>query len=516
MVLPRPRSSVSRSRVVAPALAASLALVAVLTGARGVDLAAATYRVELFARSGLTLWDSQWYGGHWTFDYSVLFAPIGWLAGIPLMEIVCVAVAAWAFDRLAVARFGPAGRAGAIAFAVGTVVQVAIGQEPYLLGETLALVALVAAVAKRRPLSLVLAVASALATPLTGAFIAMIAVAWAISSWPDRRWDVVAFGLAGFVPVVVIEVLFPGQGAMPFPTLNYLSMLGAIIPVGLLCWRRERAIATTVVLYAVALTLSYAVASAVGNNVTRLGTSFGLALVVTLAWNAPRRARALLAAAAIPFALAQWVPAAKPLLGFANPSLRAAYFQPLLHFLRERDRPLGRVEVVPTAYHWEAAYVAPYFPLARGWERQLDTANNAIFYEPGALTPTSYRAWLFANGVRFVALPDVALDYAAQHEARIVRAGVRGLVPVWHDRHWRVYAVSGAPGLVSGPAARLLDSNGADVTLDAPHTGTVVVRERYVPAWHVVHGDATISPAPGGWIRLQVRRPGRIHLRIAL
>jgi len=344
----------------------------------------------------------------------------------------------------------------------------------------------------------------------------MIAAAWAISSWPDRRWDVVAFGLAGFVPVVVIEVLFPGQGAMPFPTLNYLSMLGAIIPVGLLCWRRERAIATTVVLYAVALTLAYAVASAVGNNVTRLGTSFGLALVVTLAWNAPRRARALLAAAAIPFALAQWVPAAKPLLGFANPSLRAAYFQPLLHFLRERDRPLGRVEVVPTAYHWEAAYVAPYFPLARGWERQLDTANNAIFYEPGRLTPTSYRAWLFANGVRFVALPDVALDYAAQHEARIVRAGVRGLVPVWHDRHWRVYAVSGAPGLVSGPAARLLDSNGADVTLDAPDTGTVVVRERYVPAWHVVYGDATISPAPGGWIRLQVRRPGRIHLRIAL
>src|SRR5579864_7433440 len=135
----------TRSRIVAPALAASLALVAILTGAQGVDLAAATYRVELFARSGLTLWDSQWYGGHWTFDYSVLFAPIGWLAGIPVMEIVCVAVAAWAFDRLAVGRFGRAGRAGAIAFAVGTVVQVAIGQEPYLLGETVALVSLLVA-----------------------------------------------------------------------------------------------------------------------------------------------------------------------------------------------------------------------------------------------------------------------------------------------------------------------------------------------------------------------------------
>src|ERR1700690_1017622 len=146
-----------RSRLLVPALAAGLALVAVLTGAQGVDLAAATYRVELFARSGLTLWDSGWYGGHWTFDYSVLFAPVGWLAGIPLMEIACVAIAAWAFDRLAVGRFGRAGRMGAIVFAVGTVVQVAIGQEPYLLGETLALVALLAARGGVWPLAIALA-----------------------------------------------------------------------------------------------------------------------------------------------------------------------------------------------------------------------------------------------------------------------------------------------------------------------------------------------------------------------
>ena len=86
----------------------------------------------------MPLWDSQWYGGHWTLNYSVIFAPIGWLAGIPLMEIVCVAVAAWAFDRLAVARFGRSGRVAAIVFAAGTIVQVSIGQEPYLLGETIA------------------------------------------------------------------------------------------------------------------------------------------------------------------------------------------------------------------------------------------------------------------------------------------------------------------------------------------------------------------------------------------
>ena len=49
--------------------------------------------VKLFARHGFTLWDSQWYGGHWLFDYSVLFAPIAALAGVPATEVLCVAVA---------------------------------------------------------------------------------------------------------------------------------------------------------------------------------------------------------------------------------------------------------------------------------------------------------------------------------------------------------------------------------------------------------------------------------------
>jgi hypothetical protein len=504
----------ARSRLIAPLLAAGLALLAVLTGAQGVDLAAATYRVELFARSGLTLWDSQWYGGHWTFDYSVLFAPIGWLAGIPVMEIVCVAVAAWAFDRLAVGRFGRAGRAGAIAFAAGTVVQVAIGQEPYLLGETIALVALLAARGGRWPFALPLAVAASLASPLAGGFLAMAAIAWMIGCWPERRWGAGALAAAAAIPVLVLELLFPGLGTMPFAPLNFVGMLVALLPIGIVVARRDRALAVGVALYAVALVFAFAVPSAIGNNITRLGVAFGVALVTTLAWER-RRGRALLVAAAIPLALAQWVPARQALLGEGNPSMEAAYFRPLLGYLGTADRPLARVEVVPTALHWEAAYVAPSFPLARGWERQLDTANNAIFYDAGRLTPASYRSWLFANGVRFVALPDVALDYAALAEARLLRAGVPGVHVVWRDAHWRVYAVSGAPGIVSGPA-RLLSSNGAELRLLVTRPGPVIVRERYVNAWRVTSGRAVLSPARGGWLKVRATAPGRVELRIDL
>jgi hypothetical protein len=505
----------ARSRLIAPLLAAGLALVAILTGAQGVDLAAATYRVELFARSGLTLWDSGWYGGHWTFDYSVLFAPVGWLAGIPLMEIACVAIAAWAFDRLAVGRFGQAGRAGAIVFAVGTVVQVAIGQEPYLLGETLGLVALLAARNRLWPPAMIFGVATSLASPLAGAFLAIAALAWLVGSWPERRFGAATLLVAAAIPVLALEVLFPGLGSMPFPFINFVGMFLGLLAVGIVVARRDRVIAVGVALYALALAVAYAVPSAVGNNATRLGVSVGVALIVMLAWRQRRRTLVVLVAAAIPLALAQWIPAGNALLGDGNASVRAAYFQPLVSFLRRADRPLGRVEVVPTALHWEAAYVAPYFPLARGWERQIDVGANPIFYDPGALTAASYRRWLFANGVRFVALPNVPLDYAALAEAKLVRAGVPGLRLLWRTAHWHLYAVVGAPGIVSGPA-RLLSSNGAELQLTVAHAGAIVVRERYVDAWGVSRGDAVIGRARGGWLELHAKRPGRVVLRINL
>jgi hypothetical protein len=504
-----------RSRLLVPALAAGLALLAVLTGAQGVDLAAATYRVELFARSGLTLWDSGWYGGHWTFDYSVLFAPIGWVAGIPVMEIACVAIAAWAFDRLAVGRFGRAGRAGAIVFAVGTVVQVAIGQEPFLLGGTLALVALLAAREGRWPLAVALAAATSLASPLAGAFLAMAGLAWLVGSWPHRRFAAGTLTAAAALPVAALELLFQGLGTMPFPLLNFAGMFGGLVVVGLIVARRDRTLAVGVALYALALVGAYAVPSAIGNNVTRLGASVGCALIVTLAWHQRRRVRLLLIVAAIPLALAQWIPAGNALLGDGNPSIQASYFRPLISFLARRDHPLGRVEVVPTALHWEAAYVAPYYPLARGWERQLDTGTNPIFYVQGALTAASYRAWLYANGVRFVALPSVPLDYAALAEAKLLRDGVPGLRLLWSSSHWRLFGVAGAPGIVSGPA-RLLSSRGSEVKLLVRHAGAIVVRERYVDAWSVATGAAVIGRASGGWLRLRASRPGRVVLRINL
>ena len=86
---------------------------------------------------------------------------------------------------------------------------------------------------------------------------------------------------------------------------------------------------------------------------------------------------------------------------------------------------------------------------------------------------------------------------------------------MWRGAHWRVYSVAGAPGLVSGPA-RLIRSSGASLVLDATGRGAIVVRERFVDAWQVAAGSASVSAARGGWLRVRVSRPGRVELRIDL
>ena len=152
--------------LLAPLIAGTLALVAAVQGWHGVDFSAQLYRIGLFHQQGLTLWDSQWYGGHWTLNYSVIFPPVAGIIGVQATAVLSAGVAAWAFDRLVVGHFGTSARVGSLIFAVGTLVQVGIGQLPFLLGEALALAAIWAATRRRWRLTAALAVATPLASRL--------------------------------------------------------------------------------------------------------------------------------------------------------------------------------------------------------------------------------------------------------------------------------------------------------------------------------------------------------------
>ena len=162
-----------------------------------------------------------------------------------------------------------------------------------------------------------------------------------------------------------------------------------------------------IVLYAIGCVIAYVVATPVGSNAARMGPLVAGPLAALIWW--PRK-KVLLAVTALPLLWFQWqAPIRDVRTSAGDPSVSAAYYQPLLGFLARQSGSPFRVEIPFTRFHWEAYQVAPRFPLARGWERQLDIKYNRLFYD-GSLTAPSYERWLHTNAVRFVAVADAPLD----------------------------------------------------------------------------------------------------------
>jgi hypothetical protein len=529
-------------------------------GWRGVDLPAQLYRVQQFKAHGFSLWDSQWYGGHWTLDYSVLYPPLAALVGMGLLAVLSAVLATAAFDRLVVGGLGRRARAGSAVFAVSVIVSTSIGQLAFFTGEAFGLTCLWALVARRRRwyLAAGMAVAATLSSPLAGAFVGLALLGWSLAVvWPRLRpevegsrggrwavwrggwgwreawggdgWRLAALSAAALVPILAGSVLFPGQGAMPYPAIDCLWEVTVAAALWLLVPPAWPALRVGVSLYLVSIVGSELIRSAVGGNIGRMEDAFALPLAVACCWG--RRGgwhgvgyRVALGAAAVPLALSQWSPAWQAVTSNATQAWTSPdYYAPLVSWLQANDAPgpgadpssgvPARVEVVPTEDHWEAAYVAPSIPLARGWERQLDIADDPLFYRQAPLSPEAYLAWLEDVGARYVALSNAPLDEAGVAEAHLIDAGVPGLRLAWQGAGWRVYQVVGGPGIVSGPGD-LVEMAGDHVDLDAQSAGDLLVRIRWDAHWEVVSGAARLAAAPDGWTRVEAFRPGPIALRI--
>lgn len=517
-----------RAASVAPAvLALVLGSGALLLGWRGVDQAAQTYWTIQYRMHGLQLWNSNWYAGSFPLSYSALFPVLAGTFGTHVVAVASAVVATWSFDRLVRAQLGSR-PLGTWYFAVSTVLNITIGQWPFLAGEAVGLVALVCLQRNRKVPAVVLGVVSGLFSPLAAAFLAMVCIAWAAYSSRRRRW-IIATAVAAMALIGVMALMFPGDGPMPYSW-------NSLVPTELLCLvcltplvQTTPAVRFGAVLYAVSSFFSFVIPNPLGGNAPRLAASIGVPLLLCFV-TAPGPALARLShsdlverlvrkgrrvvlpgkwrfaalAVVIPFAVWQWAPATSVVTSSRSaPWTRAAFYQPLVAELTKLAPEPVRVEAVPTKDHWESAFVAPYFPIARGWERQLDTADNPIFYTPGALTPRSYAAWLAAEGISYVALPSAPLDYAAVAEGQLLRSGrVAGLRLVWSTPDWKLWKVTFGPGLVSGPAV-LTGLEPDHLTLVASAAGPITVRVRYTKFWSVSSGPACVGPAP-----LPVTEPG--------
>jgi hypothetical protein len=438
------------------ATAAVLSLVYVIVSPPAGDLAAATYRSELFARVGFTLRDNGWYAvhGHYLPGYSLLSPALGALLGVRVVLALSAVAASVLFALIATRVFGPAAaRVAAVWFAVTFCVGLLSGRVPYDLGFAIGLASVLALLDGRIALALALAVLTSAASPIAGAFLALAGLADALVGAHRRG---LALAAAALAPIVVLTVAFPEGGWEPFaPSLFWwaeggILLIALLLPQGPLTPRGRRVVRIGAGLYAVAMTGAFLLRTPVGGNAARLGATLVGPLLAGVLWEQHRRVLLALAVVLLYWQMETPINDVSALVG--DPSTSAAYYAPLrteLHRLTDGRHTI--VEVPLTGAHWEAAYLAGHegIALARGWERQLDTRYAALFYRPG-LTPGAYRAWLAENKVSYVALPDVRLDEAGQAEGALIARGLPYLHEVWRSRHWRLYRFS--PTATTHPA----------------------------------------------------------------
>ncbi len=499
------------SRLAPTAVAAVLAAAYVLIAPPSLDLAAHLFRAQLFAAHGFVLWDNAWYGGHATPGYSLLFPAVSAALTPQLAAALAGVGTAALLEGLTHRHFGPDAWPGAVLFAAAIAINLYTGRLALAFGGLPAVGAIVLLDRGRAVPAAVLAAVAGLCSPVAALFAALAAGGCALSSQLGRRrpWSAVPAAAVGGVALMAIGVLavaFPEGGTEPFALSTLLPLL--IVGLALLPGTHGR-LRAGIAVYLVAGVACYLVPSPVGSNIARLGT-FAAAPVAALAWW-PRR-RGLLVAALLPLLYLGWQAPVRDVAGTAgDPSVSAAYYRPLLAFLH-RQPGVFRTEIPFTRSHWEAYWVARSEPLARGWERQLDRADNPLFYARRRLTASAYAAWLRAGAVRFVALADAPLDDSARAEAALIRQGLPYLHLVMRSRHWRVYAVADAARLASGAAtATALEADAVDLVAAAP--GPVFLRVRYTPYWALAQGSGCVAPA-GDDTRLRLTRAGAVRLVI--
>ncbi|MDH2414607.1 MFS transporter [Nocardioides sp. CER19] len=330
----------------------------------------------------------------------------------------------------------------------------------------------------RLPRAVLAVVLSALATassPVAGLFLGVAAA----GLWLGRR-RAAAYCL-GVPPVVVVAfstLAFPFSGRQPMSWISIILPVILGVMVLVLTPRTWRAVRLGAAVYTVGTVLCWLVPSPVGTNVTRLPLLFAGVILTAVATTGGMRRRTapLLVATLITSAAWQVGVAARDVVTTAPDAAWSADIHALVRHLKRTDAADGRVEVVPPKSHRDAAALAPYFNLARGWNRQADAERNPLFYDRKVpLTADAYRAWLDRWAVRYVVLTPGRPDNAARQEAALVEGGLSYLRPVWSNASWRVYAVESPRPLVD-PPGQLISFGQAQVTVRVAYPAKVWVR----------------------------------------
>lgn len=470
----------------------------------GTDISAAIARAGWAGHYPAAGYLFSWYGGFYPATYSVLAPYLLAVTGVWTGMALAAVSSAGLLTAMLVKHGAPRPRAAALWVAAALCAGLLAGRAAFTLGTAVALGCVAMAGSGRslrwpRLLAVAaLALLASLLSPVAGLFLGVPAAAFVLTG---RRRCGLAIGLAVAVPLALAALPLHSD-AQPIGVLDVVPSLLAAVLVICLVPRRWQILRIGAAICAAAVLASWALPTPVGSNVDRLGELLAGPVLAGLGSARFRRLLLLTLIGAGAWQAAQ--PSLDLLHGNAPPY--APQTAALARELQALGADKSRVEAVPQYGHWEAQQLAGTVWLARGWERQLDTACNPLFYQ-GRLTAARYRRWLRANAVGYVALSSGAPDWAASREAALVRQHPSWLVPIWHNATWRLYRVTGTLPLAS-PPARVVATTPARIVLRMRRAGTTIVRVRWSPLLRAVGGRAHLASG-GGWTSLTVARAGR-------
>jgi hypothetical protein len=359
------------------------------------------------------------------------------LLGVWLAGAIAAVLAAWALASAAAAATDDRQEAivASILLSLGALAALWSGRTTYLMGIAAAAACLAALMRGRQwywwaPL----AILTALISPVSALFLALCAFAQL-----DR--DGITAAALALLPVAVISIIWGDGGWQPYSWKAFVPVAVACAVALFLTPSDRRTFRVAIALYLLLNIAAFVVHAPIGSNAARLGQLTAGALAAVILLNS--RPRVLLAL--LPFALLwQWAaPVIDNSRASKDPSTNSAFYAPLIRELDALGGPPSRVEVVWTRGHWEAAVIARKYPIARGWERQLDNGRNSTV-NGKEVSPDAYRRWLDGLAVRWVAIATTApVDSAAEGEAKLVRAGQPWLREIWKSKDWTLYKVAG-------------------------------------------------------------------------
>jgi hypothetical protein len=514
-----PRFMRRRELLIGAAVTAIIAALVIIVGPAPGDAAVHLYRTYL-VRHGIFVWDNFSYAGWYPLaSYSLLYyLPSALVGNLPLVFAAAVASTVL-FASIALREWGSAALWPSRVFGVLAAAPMFTGLYAYSLGFTAMLATLKLLQLRRHRLAIIPAVLTVGFSPLAFAFLCLIVASFALARRGISRrrvWFVAGLALAAGLEGTAL-ILFPtNEGVYPFHWIDFLGVM-IVSALGVVVARHARAAAPLVAFFALwglGSVLFYVVPSPLGDNWTRLGAFVFPVMLLTasLAGFRPRRLILLALACAFTYNLVPYFLLIPSRLD--NQTQQASFWVPAIHYLRAHDRPGYRVEVVPTAEHWEADWIPKAgFPLARGWFRQIDEVYNHILYSKN-LDAATYDMWLRSAAVRYVLLTRTApLDWdGGPREARIVRSRAAGLKRVFRSKNWLIYELPHATPLLTGPDHPVVTAFGHTATSGRVFSaGRYLLREHYNPYWRL-QGVGCVARGPDQMTILDLSRPERFSL----